>query len=188
MDTVTYLQLLKDAIDAINPAEFDAIAELLFEACRKDKQVFILGNGGSGATASHIAEDLAKGAQFDCHLRFRITSLTDNTPLIMAWANDIGYESIFVGQLRNFVNAGDVVIGISGSGNSENVLEAIRYAKAQGATTVGLTGMGGGKLAQEADLAFVAPSDNMQRIEDLHLILGHILYVRFVEEFGPKAD
>jgi len=184
MECKQYVGLLQEALTRFDWSKVDELAALITQAAREDKQIFVFGNGGSGATATHLVEDLAKGALYECGKRLRILALTDNTPLILAWANDVGYEDIFVGQLKNFLDPGDLVIGISGSGNSPNVLKALEYAKQAGATTVGLTGFEGGKLKQLVDLALIVPSDNMQRIEDVHLVIAHLLYVKFVAAHG----
>ncbi|HHH41380.1 MAG TPA: SIS domain-containing protein, partial [Chloroflexi bacterium] len=118
--------------------------------------------------------------------RFRVVPLTDNVPLITAWANDVDYEWIFAEQLRNLVRPGDLVIGISGSGNSPNVLNAIALAREMGATTVGLTGGDGGKLALMADIVVIAPSDTMEQIEDAHLVLEHLICTTLREEIRRR--
>ena len=132
-----------------------------------------MGNGGSAATSSHFACDLA----MDSHTRerFKVIALTGNMSLLTAWANDTGYANVFAEQLRNFLKKDDVVVAISASGNSENVLRAVAYANSKGAVTVGLTGFEGGKLKDRVQVCLVVPSNSMERIEDVHLILGHLL-------------
>jgi D-sedoheptulose 7-phosphate isomerase len=134
-----------------------------------------MGNGGSASTASHFACDINKGCCLDLPKKFKMICLNDNLPSIMALANDIDYRSVFVEQLKNFFESGDLVIGISGSGNSENVLNAVQYARQNGGTTVGFSGYSGGKLAEMVDTAFVARVDDMQKVEDLHMILVHMI-------------
>jgi D-sedoheptulose 7-phosphate isomerase len=134
-----------------------------------------MGNGGSASTASHMASDLNKGANRTDAPRFSAIALTDNIPLMMAWANDSSYDDVFIEQLRNHLEKGDVVIGISGSGNSLNVLKAIGYANSSGATTIGLAGFDGGELAKMAKISYTVPSHCMQQVEDVHLILEHML-------------
>ena len=137
--------------------------------------------------ASHVACDLGKGTHAPLPQgidmkrarRLRIFSLTDNVPMITAWANDSAYEDIFAEQLDNFIQSKDVAFGISGSGNSANVLKGLRLAREKGATTVGLTGFNGGKMAELLDYAVVVPSQSMQRIEDAHLVLLHLIFLDF---------
>lgn len=154
-----------------------AISELL-RAYEDGKSVFIFGNGGSAAMASHFACDLSKGTVIgnNGHKRFRVMALTDNVPLMTAWANDRCYEGIFAEQLRNFVVPGDLAFAISGSGNSPNVLRALEAAREARATTVGLTGFEGGKMNNLCDVCVVVPSDNMQIIEDFHLSVAHAIF------------
>ena len=149
--------------------------ELLEEARLKAKRVFIFGNGGSAATASHFAADLSKGAISKTKARIKAIALTDNAPLLTAWANDTVYENVFAEQLENFVEPGDVAIGISGSGNSPNVLNGIKAAKAKGATTIGFIDFDGGMLRELVDICIIVPNHNMEQVEDIHLLLEHII-------------
>ena len=147
----------------------------LVEAARDEKrQIFIFGNGGSGANASHITGDLVKGASYKRDKRIKMMCLNDNDAAVLAYANDVGYDDVFVEQLKNFLNAGDVVIGISGSGNSVNILRAMDYATAQGAETVGFCGYPGGKLESVVKHVVHANIKDMQFAEDVHLIVGHV--------------
>jgi len=168
------------------------VVETLWTAYEHDQQIFVLGNGGSAATASHIVTDLTKGAlghRGDAPARpVRAFSLTDNLPLLSAWANDVGYDSVFLGQLRPYVRAGDVVLGISASGNSENVLRAIRYAREVGATTIGLTGFGGGKLATLVDLGIVVDSNHYGIVEDVHMQIGHVICYFFRQRILERLE
>jgi D-sedoheptulose 7-phosphate isomerase len=134
-----------------------------------------LGNGGSAATASHFACDLGKNTLADGLPCFRALSLADNTALMTAWANDTAYDNLFCGQLQTLLQPEDVVIGLSASGNSPNVLRAMQMARERGAVTVGLTGFAGGRLKDLVDLAIVVPSQCMEQIEDLHLVLEHVV-------------
>jgi D-sedoheptulose 7-phosphate isomerase len=155
----------------------DSIAAKLYEAFVAENTVFLFGNGGSAATASHFACDLGKGtASAHPFKRLRAHALTDNIPSLTAWANDSGYASIFAEQLRNFLRPSDLVVAISGSGNSPNVLHALELAKDEGAFCIGLTGFRGGKMASLCDLCLIVPSDNMQLIEDVHMTLAHAIY------------
>ncbi len=178
MPTVrNYIKGLRECIDEVSRQEekIERIANIIFEAHKRGKQVFIMGNGGSASTASHCALGFEKQSAIEGKPRLKAKSLTDNIALITAWANDVDYDSIFVEQLRNQVDKDDVVIGISASGNSPNVLRAIRYVKEKGALTVGLVGFGGGKLAELTDECIVLSSRDYGQVEDTHLALTHIL-------------
>lgn len=170
-----YLEQLKKLIESFPHKQFKKIADMLIWAYKHDKQIFIMGNGGSGATASHFVCDINKGACLNLDKRFKVICLNDNIPSILAYANDLSYADIFVEQLKNFLQFEDVVIGISGSGNSENVIRAVSYAKEKGAKTIGLTGFNGGRLSQIVDIPLVIDIKDMQKIEDLHLIVVHML-------------
>lgn len=177
-----YFGRIKRALDAVSRREVGDFMGLLAEALEMGRTVFIMGNGGSGATASHYACDFNKGLSFGKARRFRFVCLNDNMPTLLAYANDEGYEEVFVEQLRNFLSPDDVVIGISGSGNSPNVLKAIAYANSLGARTVGLTGFDGGELRRLARYGVNVPGDNMQVAEDLHMMLDHMIYTVFSAE------
>jgi len=167
------------------------IAAILLKARADDHTVFFFGNGGSASTASHFVTDIAKvaggtGAKGPGK-RFRCLCLNDNVPGVTAWANDVNYAAIFAGQLKALAVKGDVVVAISGSGNSPNVLEAVRAARAMGLTTVGLTGMGGGQLKDLVDVALVVPSNSMQHTEDTHLVTLHVL-TAYLRDEQPVRD
>jgi D-sedoheptulose 7-phosphate isomerase len=170
-----YLCRLHTAVDALPRKSIEALGETLLRAYRNNKQVFLLGNGGSSSTASHMAADLAKNTIGPNMMRFRIVSLNDNAAIMTALANDLGYENIFSEQLTNLVQAGDVLIVVSASGNSPNVLKAMRYARLRSAEVVGLLGFDGGDAAELADLSIIVPSDHYGVVEDVHLIINHIL-------------
>ena len=170
-----YLAELSATMAQLPLVEIDRLIELLEAARREGRQVFLLGNGGSAATASHFCCDLAKNTIAPGLPNYRAISLTDNTPLMTAWANDTAYDNLFCGQLQCWLRPGDLVIGISGSGNSPNVLRAMEMARREGATTVGLIGFAGGKLKDLVDLAIVIPSRCMEQIEDLHLVIEHLV-------------
>ena len=172
---LNYLSELKDVIDNLLLEELVKITDLILAAYRGEHQIFIMGNGGSASTASHFACDINKGTCFGLKKRFKVFCLNDNIPTMLAYANDVSYSDVFVEQLKNFLKSNDLVIGISGSGNSENVLKAILYANENGAKTVGLTGFDGGKLAKLAQSALIVPVNDMQKVEDIHLILTHML-------------
>jgi D-sedoheptulose 7-phosphate isomerase len=176
MDNVdTYLDQLQNVIAKLPRDDIRQVIRVLLEAWRDNRQVFLCGNGGSAATASHFANDLNKATIVPGQPRFRAICLADNVPLLTAWANDAAYEDVFAEQLVNFLNAGDVVIAISGSGNSPNVLKAVQTARAAQALTIGLTGFQGGKLKDLVDHCVVVPSDAMMRIEDVHMVLDHCI-------------
>jgi D-sedoheptulose 7-phosphate isomerase len=161
---------------------FDELASILLNARAENKKIFFCGNGGSASTASHFTSDLAKGTIVEGYPRFRAISLADNVPQMLAWANDSSYEDIFVEQLKNLWDPGDVLIGISGSGNSENVLRAVEYANKNGGVTVGLTGFDGGKLKGMTQLCLVVPVHYMQKIEDIHMLVDHLVTSLIREE------
>lgn len=152
------------------------IAQEILAVYDRGGRTFVFGNGGSAATASHMACDLSKNTATDGVPHLRCFSLTDNTPLITALANDLGYDKIFAQQLQQaHVQAQELIVAISGSGNSPNVLAGISTAKAAGARTVGITGFDGGQLAPAVDVALVVPSDCMEIIEDVHLMISHAI-------------
>lgn len=185
MEQITgYLKDLQTALTALDPAAIEEVRDLVAETRDRGRQIFLCGNGGSAATASHMTNDLGKGASYgrDEAARFRVICLADNIAWITALANDVSYESIFAEQLENLGQAGDLLVAISGSGNSENVLRAVAVARRKGMKSVGLTGFGGGRLAGEADLAIVAASHHMGRVEDIHMVILHAVCYDFMEE------
>lgn len=166
---------LKQVLDGFDHDQFDRVVSAIVKAYDQGVRIFIMGNGGSGSTASHMACDINKGTCFDLDKKFKMISLSDNIPTILALANDVSYDAVFVEQMKNFFVPGDLVIGISGSGNSENVLRAIRYARDNQGRTIGLSGFSGGKLAELVDIPFVARVDDMQKVEDVHIIVVHMI-------------
>ncbi|HLF26130.1 MAG TPA: SIS domain-containing protein [Anaerolineae bacterium] len=168
-----YTASLRNVLGRLPALDIAHTMDEILRAGEHGNMIFILGNGGSAATASHFACDLAKGTQRPGVRPFRVVALTDNVPLLTAWGNDTAYDRVFAEQLRPLVQPDDLVIGISGSGNSPNVLEAMRVAREAGARTVGWTGFKGGKLKSLVDVCVIAPSDWMEQIEDVHLILEH---------------
>jgi D-sedoheptulose 7-phosphate isomerase len=189
-----YLSEVQDAISRIDPAEIAAFVSILFDAFLERRSVFTLGNGASAALASHMACDLGKGTAVDLGTgprstalqRLRILSLTDNAALMTAYSNDINYEDVFVEQLKNLLQPGDVVIGISGSGGSPNVLRAMAYAHDSGARTVGLTGsqVSSSLLAEHSDLCLCLPLHQIEQIEDLQVIVHHAVSVSLRERIA----
>ena len=174
-----YLERLHAAIDALPRERVVALAQTLLGAYHNDKQVFTIGNGGSSSTASHLAADLSKNTTGPNVRRFRITSLNDNAAIVTALANDLGYEHVFSEQLVNLIRAGDVLIAVSASGNSPNIVNAIRYAQQQSAHVEALLGFDGGIAATLADNAIIVPSRDFGIVEDLHLAINHILVEHF---------
>ena len=172
--------LLK-AIDSIDVAKVGQAIEWFKDARAGGKHIFVCGNGGSASTASHFACDVVKGASFNRESRFRIMALTDQLPTLTAYANDVSYDCVFVEQLKNFANPGDLFMGISGSGNSPNVLRAIEYANQAGCRTLALTGRDGGKLGPLAQLNIQVPVPHMGRIEDAHMIVCHMISYYFMD-------
>lgn len=175
-----YLLELTRCLASIDKIKIELIIDALVDAYKKDRRVFILGNGGSASTASHMACDLGKGTlqrvYDNTERRFRVISLTDNVAIMTAFANDLTFDDIFVQQLRNLVETDDIVIGLSGSGNSPNVVKAIEYAKACGAKTIGILGFKtGGKVGSIADYSIIVDSNHYGPIEDIQLVLNHMI-------------
>ena len=174
-----YINKLKETLDALPLEKVKNAANLILHTFNDNKQVFIMGNGGSAVNASHFACDLSKGTlkrMYDKNeKRFRVTSLTDNVATITAYANDLTYDDIFVQQLRNLAQEDDLIIVLSGSGNSYNVIGALQYAKEIKANTIALLGFDGGEAKNLADCSIVIPSDHYGRIEDTQLILHHLI-------------
>jgi len=170
-----YIENLKRTMDSLNPDDFEDIVHTLFEAIERESQIFLMGNGGSGATAAHFVCDLNKCLSYGREKRIKAFCLNDNMPIVSAYANDVSYDCIFVEQLKNFLKKDDVVIGLSGSGNSKNVIEAIKYANETGAVSIGFSGFDGGVLAETAKKSITVNIDDMQIVEDIHLILTHVV-------------
>lgn len=173
--SLRYVSDIKDAINNHVLEQLEKLVNLMIKVYEDGNQIFIMGNGGSGMTASHFACDINKGVSFGLEKRFKVICLNDNIPTILAYANDNSYSDIFVEQLRNFLTSNDLVIGISGSGNSKNVIKAIEYANSLKSVSVAFTGYDGGELANNAMLPLIVPVHDMQKVEDVHLILTHIM-------------
>ena len=172
------------ALAGLDPSKIAEVIQTVGRARRTGNRVYAIGNGGSASTASHFANDLGKGASLGSRKRFKVISLTDNVAWMTALSNDISYEDLFVEQLRNFAEPGDVLIGFSGSGNSENVLRAVRYANEIGCRTIGFVGFDGGELAGLVHLPVVVDSAHMGHIEDVHMMLQHMICYYFMETEG----
>jgi len=178
-----YLEGLKKCLDALSLEQVAEVIGYLEEAYREGRQVFIIGNGGSAATASHMACDLGKNVlpkeMKEAVRRFRVMALTDNVAWMTALANDLGYEHIFSEQLKNLVQEQDIVIAISGSGNSPNIVEGVRETKALGAKVLGILGFDGGKVGGMADACVVVQSRDYGYVEAAHIVLDHLLTAYF---------
>jgi D-sedoheptulose 7-phosphate isomerase len=170
-----YLKGLRSCLDEIKEKDIVEIVDIIMKACSDGKKVIFMGNGGSATTASHFARDISIGTARKGKPRVRAISLADSVVAITSLANDVGYNSVFKEQLVGQVDKGDVVIGISASGNSPNVLEAMEYARGAGAVTVGFIGFGGGKLKALSDKSVVLSCQDYGQVEDTHLVLDHII-------------
>ena len=174
-DIQKYFNLLLNTMHKIDTEKFNDLIKDILEAYNNNANIYIFGNGGSASTASHFANDFNKGISENLEKKFKFYCLNDNIPTILAVANDLGYEYIFEFQLKNRLKENDIVIGISGSGNSQNIILAIEYAKSVGIKTWALTGYDGGKLAKISDRCLNVPISNMQITEDLHIIFNHAM-------------
>jgi D-sedoheptulose 7-phosphate isomerase len=172
---------LYQAIESIDLAKVNEAIAAFREARAQNRHIFVCGNGGSASTASHFACDMVKGASFQRPERFRILALTDSLPTLTAYANDVSYECVFVEQLKNFAKPDDVVMAISGSGNSPNVVRALEYAASIGCRTIGLTGRDGGLLGPLANINIHVKNPHMGRIEDVHMIVCHMIAYHFMD-------
>ena len=183
-----YLKQVAALLDEL-PDQCDRLVETLYRGFEQGRTVFLAGNGGSAANASHFGQDLAKGtlASMAATRRFRVIPLTDNIGYITALANDEGYDSVFEQQLRNLATAGDLLVAISGSGNSPNVLRAVEYARSIGMTTIGVTGFDGGKLRAMADVRVHIPIEDMGMTEALHAVVFHAAMCFLRERLAKNA-
>ena len=178
-----YSKMFKEVCDRLPYEDIARMVDILWKACREGKAVYTMGNGGHCNTAAHMINDIAKHttssddkkAVISENLRFKTMCLNDSMSLVTGIANDMGYDHIYAEQLKNWAAPGDVVIGVSGSGNSENILKAFRVARAKGATSICLAGFKGGKALAEADLCIVVPCDKMVMVEDFHLMINHMV-------------
>lgn len=184
----SYVAGLAEILEGISGKEFEEFIAELDRAYRREANIFIFGNGGSAATASHFACDMNKGVGHGKDKKFKVMCLNDNLPTLLAYANDVSYEDVFVEQLKNFMGEGDLVVGISGSGNSENVVRAVSYANERDMTTFGICGFGGGRLREVAQKSLVVNCGDMQKVEDAHLIIFHCAMQWFKAAYsaGPE--
>lgn len=193
----SYFDEVQKTIKKLNSKEILKAIEKILEAYQNDRKVYILGNGGSASIASHLACDLGKGTlnrvYDESEKRVKAISLTDNTALITAYANDVGYDAIFLQQLRNLIEKDDVLIAISGSGNSKNVIKAVRYSKKIGATVIAFSGFEkGGELGTLSDITIISKTSHYGPIEDTHMMVGHLIasciaHIKRVEHKGKKV-
>jgi len=178
----------------VNPEEVQSLADAIYDCYLKKRFVFVIGNGGSGSNASHFCEDLGKGTlrrddfDNDQKPRLRVLSLTDNTPYILAWGNDEGFDRVFVEQLKNLASPGDLLVAISGSGNSPNILRAVEWANRHGLATFGCTGFGGGKLKSIAQQGLHVPLDDMGLVESIHLTAFHWVVDYLHRRIGMESN
>lgn len=168
-----YFKRVSATLGELNLSSLDKLVDEIMKCRERGNTIFIFGNGGSAATASHVAGDFLKGISYGLEKRFKVICLSDNIPGASAISNDLTYDEVFIEPLKSFLSSGDIVIGISGSGNSVNVLKAIQYAKSAGNYTIGLCGYKGGKLKDTCDLAIHVPVNDMEVTEDIHLVIFH---------------
>ena len=181
MMVTDYFRRVAEVLPRIPAGEVEEIIDIMIDAQINRRMVFMMGNGGSSANASHIVNDLVKSALHPDRPRFRCMCLTDNTPVLTAYSNDDSYDVALAKQLEALASPGDVVVALSGSGNSPNILRAMETAQEMGLTRIGLTGRDGGKLAPQCDVAVVVPTDSMQIIEDAHLVILHAMFLAVTE-------
>jgi D-sedoheptulose 7-phosphate isomerase len=187
-DVPSYLEELSSTIQKLPLPAIDGLVRLFLRAYESGRTIFLFGNGGSAALASHMTCDLGKGTALAAGKRLRAVALTDNVALITAWANDTRYEKIFAEQLENLLEPGDVAFAISASGNSPNILAALNFARQAGAATAGITGFQGGHMKSLCDVCVVVPSADMQIIEDLHLSIAHSVFRVLRHEIQETND
>ena len=178
-----YFREINNIFKGVNIKEFEDFIEALIEAYEMESHIFICGNGGSASTASHFACDINKGVSYGKDKRYKMICLNDNIPTILAYGNDVSYDDVFVEQLKNFMTKDDLMIGVSGSGNSENVLKTIEYSNKNGGKTFGICGFGGGRLKNAAQKSIVINSNDMQKVEDLHIIILHCAFQYLYKNF-----
>lgn len=183
-DIDAYMTTLTDTLSLIDRASIMAMMKEILSAYHEGGTIYICGNGGSGATASHIVCDFNKGASLNLDQKFNFVCLNDNIATILAISNDIGYEKLFLIQAEGRIREGDILIAISGSGNSSNVIRVVEYFKSQGNTVIGLSGYSGGKLRELSDISVHVPINDMQKVEDSHMIVLHLCAQIISKELG----
>ncbi len=177
-----YISEVQNLVGKIDQQAVINVIDTFWNAYVEEKKIFVFGNGGSAATADHFITDLVKGTAREGKKSFKAFSLTNNTSFITAMANDFSYEDIFVGAMKPYFAAGDIAMGISASGNSENVLKAIEYANKNGGKTIGLVGFDGGKLKNLAQQSILIQSNHYGRVEDINLLVCHIIAYYFMDK------
>jgi D-sedoheptulose 7-phosphate isomerase len=181
-----YLDELSDILERLPQDQIAQIINSLERARMEGRQIFLIGNGGSAATASHFANDLLKSTVIEGKPRMKVIALTDNIPIMLAYANDCGYETIFAEQLDALAAPGDLLVAFSGSGRSPNVIRALDVARQRGLTTIGFTGRDGGEMQERCNICLIAPCQPMEQIEDVHVVLCHLIYSAIRDE-APLA-
>jgi D-sedoheptulose 7-phosphate isomerase len=189
MNTVSYqyIESLKGVLDKFPHFDFERLIKILLKAYHEERRIFVMGNGGSAATASHWVCDINKGCCQDIEKKFKMICLNDSISTMLAYANDLSYADIFVEQLKNLFVPGDVVIGISVSGTSINVIKAINYARVNNGITIGLCGFPGGQLRQSVHIPLVVAVADMQQVEDIHVILTHMAMQNLAKEINDLS-
>lgn len=182
----SYYEVLVEAIGKLNIDEIDIAMNALVDAYEREATIYVFGNGGSAATASHMVCDFNKGVSMNLKKKFHFHCLNDNIPLMMAVSNDLSYEDIFYFPLIGNVKKNDVILAISGSGNSKNIIKACEYAKSQGAIVIGISGYDGGKLYKLSDYNLHAPINDMMKSEDLHMVFDHMMMTIFKKYFEHR--
>lgn len=180
-DIAQYIEMEKKVLSSLKVSDINDAMNLINEAYERESTIYIFGNGGSSATAAHYQNDFNKGLSENVEKKFHVCCLNNDLPTIMAIANDIGFEEVFRLQLKGRIRPGDIVIAISGSGNSKNVIHAVEYAREQGNKVIGLCGYSGGWLKELSDVAVHVEIDNMQLTEDIHMILDHLMVTVFMK-------
>ena len=186
MTRLEYRKLLQQTLNDIDLDSVGLMTEIFLQARENGSRIYTMGNGGSAANASHAAGDFLKGASFGLEKRFNIICLNDNIPSLMAIAIDVGWDDIFIEPLKNFLKKDDIVIGISGSGNSKNILKAIDFSKKIGAKTIGMTGFDGGELKKVCDLSIHSPAMDMEIAEDIHMAVFNMVKKEVMSVLMPK--
>lgn len=184
----SYIELLKNTLDQLDEVEVQKAIDAFLEVYQKQGTIYIFGNGGSGASASHATGDFLKGASYGLDKRFKVICLNDNLPSMMAIANDMSWDDIFVEPLRNFLQPQDLVIGISGSGNSKNVVKAMDFAKSKNVKTIAFCGFKGGTIKELADIHIHSKAMDMEIAEDVHMIVFNIIKKEMIERLHTNTS
>ena len=187
-DISTYFSNVSATLAQVNRADVDEAMNALMEAYKRGSAIYCFGNGGSAATASHLMNDFNKGISYDLDKKFNLYCLNDNVAMLTALANDVGYPYVFSKQLEGKLKEGDLIMAISGSGNSVNVIQAVEYAHTCGCRVIGITGYDGGKLGKLSDYHMHVPSFDMQIVEDVHMIFNHMMMKLFCQALGSLND